>query len=63
MVKATGAIVTVFLLGGGATGALGTVLGAYAEGASVALMGVGLLICGSMLGTRLGAPHGVPGKA
>lgn len=63
MRKVMGAMVTVFLLGGGATGVLATMLGAYAEGAAVVLMGAGLLVCGSMIGSRDSVPQGVPEKA
>jgi hypothetical protein len=63
MGKVTGAMVTVFLLGGGASGPLAALLGAYAEAAAVALMGAGLLACGSMLGRTEAAPQGMAKEA
>jgi hypothetical protein len=64
MGKVTGAMVTVFLIGGGAMGTLGVLLGPLAEAAAVGLMGTGLLLCSGLMGARVpAAPVRVPEEA
>ncbi len=51
MSKAAGAVIAMFTVGAGMMTLLGSVLGIYAEAATVALVGVGLLAGGSVLGS------------
>ena len=48
---AAGAVVGMFVVGAGMMALLGSVLGTYAEAASLALVGAGLFAGSSMLGT------------
>jgi hypothetical protein len=49
MSKAAGAVIAMFTMGAGMMTLLGSVLGVYAEAATLALVGVGLLAGGSVL--------------
>ena len=60
MGRVTGAVLSVLLIGGGAMGTLGGMLGTWAETTSVALMGVGLWVCSGVLASRVG-PRTTPG--
>ncbi|HLT31316.1 MAG TPA: hypothetical protein VK013_14850 [Myxococcaceae bacterium] len=53
MGRVMAAAMSVGLLGGGAVGTLGGLLGPWAEAAAVALVGVGLWTCGSLLGLKV----------
>lgn len=53
MGRVMAAAMSVGLLGGGAVGTLGGLLGPWAEPAAVALVGVGLWTCGSLLALRV----------
>jgi hypothetical protein len=63
MGKAAGAVVAVFTLGAGVMTLLGSVLGAYAESATLALAGLGLLASSSVLSGRLLTPTRVAKEA
>jgi hypothetical protein len=58
MGKAAGAMIAMFTVGAGVMTVLGTVLGAYAEATTLALVGVGLVAGSSVLGKET-APAGV----
>lgn len=49
---AAGAVIGMFMVGAGMMTLLGTVLGTYAEAASLALVGVGLFAGSSVLGSN-----------
>jgi hypothetical protein len=51
MNKAAGAVIAMFTVGTGMMTLLGSVLGGYAEAASLALVGAGLLAGSSVLGS------------
>lgn len=53
--KAAGAIGASFAVGSGMMGLLGPFLGAYAEVISLSLVGVGLIACSGLMGTRVGS--------
>lgn len=50
MSKAAGAVIAMFTVGAGMMTLLGSVLGAYAEAATLTLVGVGLFAGSSVLG-------------
>ncbi len=57
MVKAVGAALVAFTVGGAALSVLGTWLGGYAEPATLGLVGVGLMASSQLLTARI--PAGV----
>jgi hypothetical protein len=64
MSKAAGAVIAMFTVGAGMMTLLGSVLGAYTEAATLALMGVGLLAGSSVLSSsKEVAPAGVAKEA
>lgn len=65
MRKAAAVMAGVFSVGSGAMVLLGNVLGAYAEQAALALVGVGLVAASSALatGARATAPAGIAKEA
>ena len=64
MSKAAGAVIAMFTVGTGMMTLLGSVLGTYAEAATLALVGVGLLAGSSVLsGSKEVAPAGVAKEA
>lgn len=64
MNKAAGAVIAMFTMGAGMMTVLGTVLGGYAEAATLALVGVGLFAGSSVLsGSKETAPAGVAEEA
>lgn len=64
MNKAAGAVIAMFTMGAGVMTLLGSVLGAYAEAATLALMGVGLFAGSSLLGgSKETAPTGMAKEA
>lgn len=64
MGKAAGAVIVAFTVGAGMMTLLGSMLGGYAEAATLALVGVGLLAGSSVLsGGRETVPTGVAKEA
>jgi hypothetical protein len=64
MSKAAGAVIAMFTVGAGMMTLLGSVLGTYAEAATLALVGVGLLAGSSVLSSnKEAAPAGVAKEA
>jgi predicted RND superfamily exporter protein len=64
MSKAAGAVIAMFTVGAGMVTLLSSVLGTYAEAATLALVGVGLLAGSSVLsGNKETAPAGVAKEA
>ncbi|ATB32616.1 hypothetical protein [Melittangium boletus] len=64
MSKAAAAVIGMFSVGAGMMTVLGSVMGAYAEPVSLALMGVGLFAGSSLLGgSKETAPAGVAKEA
>ncbi|PTL75701.1 hypothetical protein [Vitiosangium sp. GDMCC 1.1324] len=64
MSKAAGAVIAMFSVGAGVMTLLGSVLGAYAEATTLALMGVGLFAGSSVLsGSKEATPAGMAKEA
>jgi hypothetical protein len=64
MSKAAGAVIAMFTVGAVGMTLLGTVLGVYAEAATLALVGVGLFTSSSLLGSgKETAPAGMAKEA